>query len=73
MDKSTPITHGRIEEVYKDAPHLAGFPAVRHHNAEAKKPAAKDKAHLWESAFHAERGCLSGGISPRHPAQLPRH
>jgi hypothetical protein len=32
---------------------------------------ARDKAHVWDSAFHAERGCLSAD-PPRHPAPAVR-
>jgi hypothetical protein len=72
MDKQTFTPHGRDMDVLKNATMGTGVPASRHAKA-AGKPAANDMAHLWESAFHAERGCLSGGISPRHPAPLPHH
>jgi hypothetical protein len=73
MDKPTAISHRRIEEVYKDAPHLDGFPAERRPKAEARKPAAKDKTHLWDSAFQADRGCLGCGLGPRHPGPHLQH
>jgi len=34
----------------------------------AKVFAAKDNVHLWDTAFHAERGCLSAANMPGHPA-----
>lgn len=72
MDKSTPITHGRDIDVLKAATRGTGVPAGRRAKA-AGKAAMKDMAHLWESAFHAERGCLSCGPPLKHTSPLPHH
>jgi hypothetical protein len=72
MDKPTFTPHGRDKDVLKNATQGVGVPASRQAKV-AGQPAAKDKAHLWETAFHADRGCLGCGLGPIHPAPLPRH
>jgi hypothetical protein len=72
MDKPTFTPHGRDMDVLKNATQRAGVTASGHAKA-AGKAAAKDMAHRWESAFHADRGCLGCGLGPIHPAPQPRH
>jgi hypothetical protein len=67
MDKRTLTPYGRDADGLRNSTRGTGVPAARRARATAKR-ALNVVAPLWDSAFHAERGCLSGASSPRHPA-----
>ena len=52
-----------------DSMSLACFATVARSEAQAEL-AEKHKAHVCDSAFLAERGCLSRAESMRHPAPM---
>jgi hypothetical protein len=70
MNKQTLLPHEKKIHASRDAVRLGGFGSGRGAKA---KTGADDKAHLWESAFHAERGCLDGGLPLRYTGPVPRH
>jgi hypothetical protein len=72
MDEANLTPHGRDIGGLKNASGGTGIMAGRSSKAPAKL-AAKDKTPAWESAFHAERGCLDGGLPLRYNAPLPNH
>jgi hypothetical protein len=65
MDKPTFTPHGRDMDVLKSVA------AGRRVRSEGKR-AAKSQAPSWESAFHAERGCLDGGLPLHFAGPIPR-
>jgi hypothetical protein len=71
MDKPTLTPQGRDIDVLRGVTHRAHVAAGRGAKPEGKS-AAKDHTFSWESAFHAERGCLDGGLPLRNNAP-PRH
>ncbi len=71
MDNQTLTPHGRDMDTLKHTTRGTGVPVGRSIKAVAKS-AAKDKAS-WDSAFHADRGCLSCGLPLKYAAPLPRH
>jgi hypothetical protein len=71
MDKPIYKPHGPDMDALNNATRGTGVSAGRRVKA-AGDSAAKDKTPSWESAFHAERGCLSCGPSPRQRAPQPQ-
>jgi hypothetical protein len=69
MDKPTPITRGRDIDMLKRV--TSGIGIASRRMKAAAKTSAKDKTPSWESAFHAERGCLGGGLPLRCNAPVP--
>jgi hypothetical protein len=59
-------------DALKHATYGTGVPVGRSMQA-GTKPAAKGKTDLWDSAFHAERGCLDGGLPLRYTTPFPHH
>jgi hypothetical protein len=72
MDKPTLTPQGRDMDVLRDVARGACVTAARGAKPEGTR-AAKDQAFSWESAFHAERGCLDGGLPLRYNARTPHH
>ena len=72
MDKSTFTPQGRDMDVLSTVAAGASVAAGRGAKSEGKR-AMKDQALSWESAFHAERGCLDGGLPLRYNARTPHH
>jgi hypothetical protein len=72
MDKSTFTPHGLDMDVLNAATRGTGVVAGRRTKAEGKC-GMNEQALSWESAFHAERGCLDGGLPLHFTAPLPHH
>jgi hypothetical protein len=77
MDKPTFTPHGRDLDVLHSVAAGAGVLtdrrlANRRVRSEGKR-AGKDQNPTWESAFHAERGCLDGGLPLESAGPIPRH
>ena len=71
MDKPTFTPQGRDIDVLKGMTRRTGV-ADRRAKPEGKRT-GKDRTPSWESAFHAERGCLDGGLPLRFSGPVPRH
>jgi hypothetical protein len=71
MDKQPFIPHGKNINAIKSAGRLSSVAAARGVKAKAKT-AGMDAVHGWESSFHAERGCLDGGLPLQFSGQIPR-
>jgi hypothetical protein len=68
-DKTTLYPHRQNKDGSHDSMSLACFATVARSEAQAEL-AEKHKAHVCDSAFLAERGCLSRAESMRHPAPM---
>lgn len=71
MNKANAAVHGHMKESSTTVARIVGFPATAH--VKSKKPVISEKIHLWESSFHAERGCLNCGLGPKSPPPLANH
>jgi hypothetical protein len=59
-------------DVLKSVTGGTGVTADRRTRSEGKR-ATKDQAFSWESAFHADRGCLDGGLPLQFTGPITRH
>jgi hypothetical protein len=71
MDKRTLIPHGKDMHASRGVGRPSGFPSGRGVKGKAMRGAID--VVTWESAFHAERGCLSCTPSPGHSQPHPQH
>jgi hypothetical protein len=68
-DTATLYPHRQNKDGSHDSMSLACFATVARSEAQAEL-AEKHKAHVRDSAFLAERGCLSRAESMRHPGPM---
>jgi hypothetical protein len=71
MNKSAVLSHESHINASRQKARLTVFPAARGTKG-AAKPSVIDQGLVWESAFHADRGCLSCALPPRGSPR-PQH
>lgn len=72
MEKSAYIPHGLDMDVLNAA--TRGSVVTIRAKAEGKRAMKKPPLSCsWESAFHADRGCLDGGLPLRFAGPTPHH
>ena len=72
MDKPAFTSHGRDIATLRNATSGTGMMAGRSAKAESKRT-MKEQDLSWESAFHADRGCLGGGLPLQYTGPQQHH